>query len=117
MKPIVEDIANPEGQSFYAGKFLGTESCPSPGWHIHPEYELVLISEGSGSIYAGSHFSAFADGLLIFLGPYIPHMPFDNPDHTESIEVVVQFKSSFINQGLVQFPEFDIFQLDRQRSW
>ena len=106
MKPIIEDIANPEGQSFYAKKFSGKEQCISPGWHIHPEYELVLISQGSGSIYAGSHFSAYHDGLLIFLGPHIPHMPFDNPDNVLSTEVVVQFKSSLPNEGLAQFPEF-----------
>lgn len=107
MRPIIEDIENPEDQSFYARKFYGHEECPSPGWHIHPEYELVLISEGSGSIYAGSHFSSYEDGLLIFLGPNIPHMPFDNSENNQGVEVVVQFKSTFPHESLVSFPEFE----------
>ncbi len=107
MEAILEDIENPAGQSFKARRYENQKGCPSPGWHIHPEYELVMINEGSGSVYAGSYFSSYDDGLLIFLGPYIPHMPFHNPDQQESVEVVVQFRSDFPKHHLMSFPEFD----------
>ncbi|MDW3195216.1 MAG: AraC family transcriptional regulator [Cytophagales bacterium] len=107
MEAILEDIENPAGQSFKARKYEDQKGCPSPGWHIHPEYELVMISKGSGTVYAGSHFSAYDDGLLIFLGPNIPHMPFHNPDQEDSLEVVVQFRNDFPQRHLASFPEFE----------
>ncbi len=107
MEAILEDIENPAGQSFKARRYEDQVGCPSPGWHIHPEYELVMITEGSGSVYAGSHFSAYDDGLLIFLGPNIPHMPFHNQEHQVGSEVVVQFRNDFPKNHLATFPEFD----------
>ncbi len=110
MEAILEDITNPAGQSFKARKYENEEGWPNPGWHIHPEYELVMIPEGSGSVYAGSHFSSYGDGLLIFLGPYIPHMPFHNSGQQSSIEVVVQFQNDFPKYHLASFPEFDLIR-------
>lgn len=107
MEAIIEDIANPDGQSFKARRYDNQNDCPSPGWHIHPEYELVLIPEGSGSVYVGSHFSSYDDGLLIFLGPNIPHMPFHNPEQQQNVEVVVQFRNDFPQKHLSSFPEFE----------
>ncbi|MEM8896294.1 MAG: hypothetical protein AAGC88_17070, partial [Bacteroidota bacterium] len=89
MEPILEDINNPTNQSFNVRRYENSAGCPGPGWHIHPEYELVMIPEGSGSVYAGGHFSSYEDGLLIFLGPYIPHMPFRNSGLQSSLEVVM----------------------------
>lgn len=107
MEAILEDIENPTGQSFKARLYENQKGCPSPGWHIHPEYELVMINEGSGSVYAGGHFSAYDDGLLIFLGPNIPHMPFHNKEQAVGLEVVVQFRNDFPKNHLATFPEFD----------
>lgn len=107
MEAIIEDIENPAGKSFKARKYENQQGCPSPGWHIHPEYELVMINNGSGSVYAGSHFSAYDDGLLIFLGPNIPHMPFHNQKQEDGAEVVVQFRNDFPKRHLSPFPEFE----------
>lgn len=110
MEAILEDIENPAGQSFKARQYEDQKGCPSPGWHIHPEYELVMISKGSGTVYAGSHFSTYDDGLLIFLGPNIPHMPFHNPEQEDSVEVVVQFRNDFPQRHLASFPEFEMLR-------
>ena len=106
MEPIVERISNPEGQSFYAAKFDTSQPCKSSFWHIHAEYELVYIKNGKGKIHVGSHFSSYQDGILILLGPHIPHMPFTNFDFDDNIEVVIQFKESLLRDQLTTFPEF-----------
>ncbi len=106
MEPIVERIENPDGQSFYAARFDINQPCNSSYWHIHAEYELVYIKNGKGPIQVGSYYSKYEDGILIFLGPHIPHMPFTNFDHQDNIEVVIQFKETLLKDLLSKFPEF-----------
>ena len=42
-------------------------------WHVHPEYELTLISQGRGRINVGDYISEFERPLLLLLGPNLPH--------------------------------------------
>lgn len=108
MEPIVEYVGNPNGQSFYARRYDINNECISPGWHIHPEYELVLVKNGSGKVHVGSHFSSYKNGLLILLGPNIPHMPFDNAENIKNIEIVVQFRETLPRDNIARFPELSV---------
>jgi len=52
-----------------------THDFPSEicGWHVHPEYEIHLITQTHGSFIAGDHVGTFAPGHVSMIGPNLPH--------------------------------------------
>src|SRR6476620_781024 len=66
-----------------------------PNWHFHPQYQIFLVLEGTGTKFIGDYIKPFAPGDLVFLGPNLPHLwrsdhkYFEhNPDlHTHGIVV------------------------------
>ncbi len=110
MKASYEQIYFSQSKSLKIESYTDTSLCNAVSWHLHPEYELVFIKRGRGSLQIDSHFENYSDGLLVFLGPYIPHMPFGNMQFKNNLEVVIQFPKSFVTDRLTNFPEFDRLQ-------
>lgn len=105
MKAVFEDIASKKGnQSFLAYAF----SVPAFEfkWHYHPEYELTLITKGSGKRLVGDSYENFETGDLVLLGPDLPHTwSSDQADDRNSSAVVIQFTHDFVN-AFLQLNEF-----------
>lgn len=70
-------------------------------WHYHPEYELVYISRGRGTVYVGDHIGPYQPGNIFLIGAHLPHM-FETsmPPHPEKEEIseayVIHFGEEFI---------------------
>ncbi|GAA4274255.1 AraC family transcriptional regulator [Aquimarina gracilis] len=107
MQVSYEQIYLGQSKSLKIESYTNKSHCDIVSWHLHPEYELVFIKSGKGSIQIDSHHEDYEKGLLIFLGPNIPHMPFGNKQFKNNIEVVIQFPESFITEKLIHFPEFN----------
>src|SRR5690606_38468614 len=43
-------------------------------WHHHPELELVLVSQSSGTRFIGDSIEKFAPGDMVLIGKDLPHM-------------------------------------------
>jgi AraC-like DNA-binding protein len=108
LRPIFEKIRPNPGSSFYAARFEGGTPCPLSYWHLHPEYELVYINQGAGPCHVGRHQSMFEGGLLIMLGPNLPHAPFGfGPQLAPgTTEVVVQFQGDLLGADWAERPEW-----------
>lgn len=105
MKPMIEAVNVSANTSFKVQTYRSANNCEAMGWHIHPEYELVFVKNGSSSIHIGTQKHAYTDGALIFLGGNVPHADFGNKDHLDNVEIVVQFEKEFLQEKLKVFPE------------
>lgn len=105
MKPIFETIHPNPGNSFFAAS--SPYGCTEPFWHIHPEYELVYIKNGSAEQHIGSHHSRYSDGVLLFIGPNIPHSNLGNYDFDDNIAVVIQMSQEFLDKKVIAFNELN----------
>ncbi|NQZ44029.1 MAG: helix-turn-helix transcriptional regulator [Flavobacteriaceae bacterium] len=106
MKPIYEAIIPHESTSFKVETYGLEEACESAGWHIHPEFEIVYVKNGSGVLKIGQKTVPYENGVLVFLGGNIPHSDMGNKTFKNNKEVVIQFSKDFVSEKLKVFPEF-----------
>lgn len=107
MKPLYENINVAINSSIKVVTYTLTESCETINWHVHPEYELVYIKNGTGLLQIGTKAVPYTDGALLFLGPNIQHTDFGNKIYKDNLEVVIQFGKEFVHEKLSVFPEFN----------
>ena len=87
------------------------ENAPFAKWHNHPEYELVLITQGWGRRSIGDNIDSFKPGDIAFIGPYLPHeyvcdqICFKDANKILSECIVIQFDHTFLGEQFFQLPE------------
>jgi AraC-like DNA-binding protein len=111
MKPVFEKIYNSTHASFKV-MHLEVETFDHP-YHYHPEFELTLITAGSGHRFVGDHAETFMPDDLILLGKNLPHcwLDFGQSKHPVSA-VVLQFGEACFGRDFFELPElYKIHQL------
>jgi len=106
MNPIYENIDVAINTSIKTATYTHSKTCPTANWHIHPEYELVYVRNGHGKLRIDSTTTPYKGGVLLFIGPNIPHADFGNKEFSDNFEVVIQFTKNFVEEKLFIFPEF-----------
>ncbi len=105
----LEKIENPSYASFHTGVYK--QPYFSGAWHYHPEFELLLIINGSGRRLVGDHGDDFEKNDLVLLGGYLPHAWIPHPkylqeDSTEHCEsIYIQFKKDIFGSHFIDIPE------------
>ena len=87
------------------------QSVFDPNWHFHPEYQIFMVSKGSGTRFIGDHVQPFKKGEITFTGPDLPHLwrsDTKGPTQKNDIRaegIVVYFQDNFIGENLMQKEE------------
>lgn len=106
IKLKLEQIGLTPARSMKVGVYPSGHACPAVGWHVHPEYEVVYVKNGRGTLNIRTKQLQYDDGILLFIGPDLPHTAFGNTELPDQLEVVVQFDETFVTNRLAAFPEF-----------
>lgn len=94
-------------QASFSYRLKSSRSFPFK-WHFHPEYELTLILESSGSRFVGDSNETYQDGDLVLLGPNLPHTWLSDPAAPRDLRhraVVVHFAADFLGDAFSSSPE------------
>ncbi len=107
MKAVEIRLLKEQDQSF----LLYHETNPFSRWHYHPDFELVLITKGSGKRMVGDHIDRFEEGDLVLLGSNLPHewlcddVYFNHPAGFQGEGIVIQFLENFLGDSFMKIPE------------
>lgn len=114
MEFIYEKIFVPNKHSFITRRMkleMNTEII-----HSHSNFELNLITSGSGRRIVGNHISTFTPGDLVLLGPNLSHCweVLDTSDGQEPECIVTHLNEDIINSDFFNIPELeDVIKLLR----
>ncbi|MGZ0153543.1 AraC family transcriptional regulator [Kribbella sp. WER1] len=101
MKPRYERPGVTDGSTFVS--FVRCEDSYDFAWHFHREYELTLITAGSGTRYVGTTVERYEPGDLVLLGPDLPHT-YASSQPSEA--AVTQFRHDFLGPDFFDLPQF-----------
>lgn len=86
-------------------------------WHYHPEVELILVREGTGTRFIGDSIENFRPGEIVLIGKSLPHLwlydeiCLEDDSDPKAKTQVIHFHEKF-TAGLSKFPEMtDIIDL------
>jgi len=80
--------------------------------HFHSEYEIVYILKSTGKRFVGNNIEPYADGDLVLLGSFVPHMYKSDPvyhqkdEHLRVHAIVLQFSKDLFPYAMEHYPEF-----------
>ncbi len=80
-------------------------------WHFHSECELVLVLDSYGKRIVGDHIGNFMAGDLVFMGPDLPHVWYNDPEYHQrnstltAHAVVVYFKPEWLSHSFFGLAE------------
>ena len=105
-KASYEKVETSPGRSF-AFRTFDLPAFDSP-WHFHPEFELTLVTGGTGRRFVADHIAEYGPGDLVLLGPDLPHFWYtESSGEDRSKSLVVQFLPGFLGAGFLDLPEMD----------
>jgi len=109
LKSVLQKSPIPSNHAFIV-KYL-KDLVFDPTWHFHPEYQLFLVLEGSGTRFIGDNVKLFKKGDITFTGPNLPHLwrsDFESSitnKNTWAEGIVVYFNEGFVGDNLLQKEE------------
>ncbi|MEX2511377.1 MAG: AraC family transcriptional regulator [Cyclobacteriaceae bacterium] len=120
MKPIYLKVTNSPENSFDIRHEIDTY-FKNP-LHFHPELELTLILESTGTQFMGSSIGRFEKNDLTLAGPNLPHfwrndpIYYKNHNGLKAEAIIIRFKENFLTKPFFQLPELNHINMIFQKS-
>jgi AraC-like DNA-binding protein len=120
MKPQLHKLPIESDASFLF-KVLELDYFTNP-WHLHKEFELVLIDRSKGTRFIGDNVSSFEDGDLCLIGSNIPHLYRNSEEYyskkskVSARSVFVHFTMDFLGNHFFDLPEMKLVNKLLQKS-
>jgi AraC-like DNA-binding protein len=105
MKPVYQKLTAAPDEGFVF-KEIRAEGFDCP-WHVHPEYELILVLRSKGYRIVADNISPLGAGDLVFVGPGLPHIWQNEPGANAQARVhalLIQFEEKFLGEELLGLP-------------
>ena len=78
-------------------------------YHLHDEFELILIVKSHGKLYIGNRVTNFTDSEIYLFAPGLPHCFYNSRGYEKENElahaVVIQFKKDFLGTDFFEKTE------------
>ncbi|WP_423129392.1 AraC family transcriptional regulator [Gaoshiqia sp. Z1-71] len=109
MTPLFQKIEANLNHSFHVDH-MKFHYFPNP-LQFHPEIEILLILQGTGTRIVGDSISRFRPGDVILVGPNIPHVSYSDSQYTSensklfSEVIFVLFKAEIFGEQFWSLPE------------
>lgn len=109
MKPFLKIVDTSQNSAFQVMNVC--EPVFFPSWHFHPEFEIMLVLEGTGMRFVGDNIERFQPGDLVFFGSEIPHLYRSDEEYYKersqlrSKALVIYFKENFPGDLFWNMPE------------
>ena len=106
----IENVIKPNDSSFCAVAYANAYFAAP--LHIHPEYELILIEQGTGLTFVGDTVHKMSCGDFMLLGKNLPHLWLSADEYYEkdtkliSSSVYSQFSANIFPTECEKIPEF-----------
>lgn len=87
-----------------------------PNWHFHPEYQLFVVLQGTGTRFVGDSIQRFQAGDLVFTGPNLPHLwrsdqeYYDHRNDLMTKGIVIYFHEDFLGRALLEKNELFVIR-------
>jgi AraC-like DNA-binding protein len=103
MKTLIQKIHLEEQQSFACRSYKTPEF--ETNWHKHEECELIVITEGHGTVMMGDYIGGYKTGDIYFMGGNLPHW-FKKQHHKMSgAALVIHFNPTIFGNDFLHLPE------------
>lgn len=112
MKIMHEHIDFP-GRSAVKVKYCDRPHFTYP-WHFHPEFEILYLTEGSGTRFVADSIEEFGPGELVLVGSSLPHFWRSDEKYLNSggklrvKYMVIQFPPDFLKPEIDNYPEYQL---------
>lgn len=103
MKTLIQKVLVEENHSF-ACRTYRTPNFET-NWHRHEEVELIVITEGYGTVMIGEYVGEYKSGDVYFIAANLPHWFKKNHHKITGSAVVLQFRKDILGYDLLQTPE------------
>lgn len=103
MKTIIQKVLVEENHSFACRTYETPQF--ETNWHKHEEYEIIVITEGFGTIMLGDYIGEYNEGDVFYIASNLPHWFRKNNPKMNGKAVVAQFRTDIFGSSFLNSPE------------